>query len=41
MGKTVHQVDNVFREKHKVKIFGFKIEDELCDFGVFCFQQSH
>ena len=37
MGKTVHRVDNVFREKHKVKILGFKIEDELCDFGAFLF----
>ena len=35
--KTVHWVDNVFKEKYKVKILGFKIEDELCDFGAFLF----
>ena len=35
--KTVHRVDNVFKEKYKAKIFGFKIEDGLCDFGAFLF----
>lgn len=36
-GKTVHRVDNVFKEKHKVKIFDFKSEDELYDFDAFLF----
>lgn len=35
--RTVHRIDKEIKNSYKVKIFGFAIEDELCDFGAFIF----
>lgn len=35
--RTVHRIDKEIKNSYKVKIFGFAIEDELCDLGAFIF----
>ena len=35
--RTVHRIDKEIKNSYEVKIFGFAIEDELCDFGAFIF----